>query len=171
MKEKRKTIEVRSIEADGGGLYASTDMINNRMDYKRLEKYDIWVAQYSSVCTCKIPYGVWQYSSSGSVAGITGRVDMDRAYKDYPGLVTGALANGAASEQQLPTGREDTPPRTTATIHIGPMTGGDLDTIIAKAKELGLYRVGEIDIGPMTDGDKKTIKDLADSLGLSIEEA
>ena len=31
--------------------------------------------------------GIWQYSSTGSVPGITGNVDMNAAYKDYPALI------------------------------------------------------------------------------------
>jgi GH25 family lysozyme M1 (1,4-beta-N-acetylmuramidase) len=48
-------------------------------------KYPLWVAQWG-VSKPTIPagnwaghgYSVWQYTSSGSVAGISGRVDMDR---------------------------------------------------------------------------------------------
>jgi GH25 family lysozyme M1 (1,4-beta-N-acetylmuramidase) len=160
------------LEASGRytGLYASTDMINNRMEYARLDKYDIWAAQYGSLCTCKIPCGMWQYTSGGSADGIAGRVDMDRAYKDYPDIVTGTLASGTAPAQQLPTGGEDMPPRTTATRRIGPMTRGDLTRLLAETDKLGLYIVGTLDVGPMTDGDDATIKALAVSLGLNNEE-
>jgi lysozyme len=48
-------------------------------------KYPLWVAQWG-VSKPSVPagnwaghgYSVWQYTSSGSVAGITGRVDMDK---------------------------------------------------------------------------------------------
>jgi GH25 family lysozyme M1 (1,4-beta-N-acetylmuramidase) len=48
-------------------------------------KYPLWVAQWG-VSKPSIPagnwaghgYSVWQYTSSGSVAGISGRVDMDK---------------------------------------------------------------------------------------------
>lgn len=151
------------------GLYASTDMINNRLEYGRLSDYDIWVAQYGTTNTCKAPYGMWQYTSGGTMHGIAGRVDCDRAYKDYPAIVTGKLAL-CSSASEAPTVPEATPPRTTKTLRIGPMTGGDLKTVLDKAAELGLYRVGIVDIGPMTEGDTATMEALAQHLGLNAAE-
>lgn len=151
------------------GLYASTDMINNRMEYSRLSAYDIWVAQYASKCTCKMPYGIWQYTSSGSTAGISGRVDQDRAYKDYPAIVVGNLASGGAAT--IPdTPGEPTPPRVTTTIQTSLMTRGDLKTVLEKAVELGLYVTGELIVGPMTEGDTATMTGLLDGLGIEHEE-
>lgn len=40
----------------------------------------IWVAQYHTECDYKHPYYMWQYSSSGHVPGISGRVDMNFVY-------------------------------------------------------------------------------------------
>lgn len=45
--------------------------------------YPLWVAEYTSASAPKVPSGwstwaFWQYSQSGSVAGINGAVDMDR---------------------------------------------------------------------------------------------
>ena len=42
--------------------------------------YRIWLAQYNDVATYKGKYYMWQYTSDGSVPGITGRVDMNVAY-------------------------------------------------------------------------------------------
>ena len=41
------------VEAAGyyGILYASTDFIRNRLNYKELAQYDVWCAQYGSRCT------------------------------------------------------------------------------------------------------------------------
>jgi len=33
---------------------------------------------------------MWQYTNSGTVDGISGRVDMNIAYKDYPAIIVGA---------------------------------------------------------------------------------
>lgn len=87
---------LRTLAASGRyvGLYASTDMVNNRLEFERLRGYDLWCAQYGPRCTGKLPFGLWQYTSSGSVDGIVGRVDCDRAYKDYPAIITGTLATG-----------------------------------------------------------------------------
>ena len=45
--------------------------------------WDVWVAQYSDSCTYSRPYTFWQCSSSGTVPGISGKVDMDFQFKDY----------------------------------------------------------------------------------------
>ena len=42
----------------------------------------IWIAQYNNECTYKGHYDMWQYTSSGSVNGINGRVDMNISYFD-----------------------------------------------------------------------------------------
>jgi GH25 family lysozyme M1 (1,4-beta-N-acetylmuramidase) len=46
----------------------------------------LWIAHWTTATTPSVPAGgwsgsgwtFWQYTSSGSVAGITGRVDLDR---------------------------------------------------------------------------------------------
>lgn len=46
--------------------------------------WDHWVAQYSDSCTyANHTYTMWQASSKGSVAGISGNVDIDYLYEDY----------------------------------------------------------------------------------------
>ncbi len=168
-----KTLQALAVLAASGrycGLYASTDMINNRMEYDRLRSYDIWVAQYSAKCTCKVPYGLWQYSSTGSADGVAGNVDQDKAYKDYPAFVTGPLATGGG-EVQAPEAAPDTgEPRATKTLRFGPATRGDLRALLAQADALGLYVVGTLDIGPMTDGDVSTMAALGEELKLNVQE-
>lgn len=62
------------------GVYASKDFFESKLNYKELECYDIWVAQYASACTYKGKYNMWQNTSSGSVTGIPGKVDMNYRY-------------------------------------------------------------------------------------------
>ena len=42
--------------------------------------WNIWVAQYKSRCDYKHPHLMWQYTSSGHVSGISGRIDMNYYY-------------------------------------------------------------------------------------------
>lgn len=59
-----------------------------RLETERLEKYDKWVAKYSKAKPTFIKsWGIWQQSSSGSVPGITGPVDMDVSVKDYQSIM------------------------------------------------------------------------------------
>lgn len=87
------------------------------MDDSKLTPYAHWVAQYDSKCTYKGDYGIWQYSSKGSVDGISGNVDLDYAYVDYPTIITNGGFNGYAkstSEDSTPT--EPTPATPTKTV-------------------------------------------------------
>lgn len=64
-----------------GGVYANLNWWNNHL--KSVNPPSRWVAQYYKECSYKGSYGMWQYSSSGSVKGISGRVDMNWCYVDY----------------------------------------------------------------------------------------
>ena len=53
-----------------------------------LEAYTKWVAQYSGACDYKGKnLDMWQYTSTGSIAGIAGNVDMNVCYRDLPGEI------------------------------------------------------------------------------------
>ena len=58
-------------------IYASTSWLNNNLDMKKLSGYQVWVAQYNDTVTYKGSYRCWQYTSSGKVPGISGRVDLN----------------------------------------------------------------------------------------------
>ena len=49
----------------------------------RLTAYDVWFAQYASTPSMYYNYRIWQYSDSGSIPGISGKVDMDLAFIPY----------------------------------------------------------------------------------------
>ena len=63
------------------GIYANLTWFNGRLNDSRLDKYNKWVAQWGNSCSYDKPYKMWQYSSTGSVNGISGNVDMDILYK------------------------------------------------------------------------------------------
>lgn len=60
------------------GTYFNLTYYDNWVDKSRLGKYTRWFAQYNSYAQCDW-FDLWQYSSSGSVNGISGRVDMNTA--------------------------------------------------------------------------------------------
>lgn len=88
------------------GIYGSAvSGFKERMDDTKLTPYAHWVAQYASKCSYKGDYGIWQYSSKGSVDGISGNVDMDYAYVDYPAIIQNGGFNGftkSASDDSKP---------------------------------------------------------------------
>lgn len=115
------------------GIYCSTDFMNTKLDYKALADYDHWAAQYGTKCTSKHPYGIWQYSSTGTVSGIAGNVDMDYGLKDYPSIIKAAGLNGYGKAVA------PTPPSPAlSTYKIGPMSAGDVRKLEAFAERLGL---------------------------------
>ena len=57
-------------------------------------EYDVWLAQWVAEPTYAKPFGMWQYTAKGKVAGIAGAVDRDYAYKDYPAMIRAAGLNG-----------------------------------------------------------------------------
>ena len=60
-------------------IYASTDWLNNKLTMSKLP-YDVWVAQYYSKCEYKGKYIIWQYTSTGKVAGAKGNIDLNKCY-------------------------------------------------------------------------------------------
>lgn len=68
-------------------IYANLDYFNGKLNSSKLDRYDKWLAQWSSKPTYNKNFGIWQYSSKGTVPGITGNVDLNVSYKDYPSII------------------------------------------------------------------------------------
>ena len=68
-------------------VYASRDWLYNNLQVDRILSYETWLAHYTGnpniKSNYKYNYTMWQYTSSGSVSGINGRVDMNVGYKKY----------------------------------------------------------------------------------------
>ena len=66
------------------GIYANKEWLNKFIDAPSLSNYRIWLAQYAAAPTySRTKYDMWQYSSKGSVTGISGNVDMNISYMGY----------------------------------------------------------------------------------------
>ncbi len=78
-----------TIEAAGyyASFYCNTNWCKNMLNMDDLKGFDLWLAQWASQPTTAYSFGMWQRSSSGSIAGINGRVDLDIAYKDYAAII------------------------------------------------------------------------------------
>lgn len=92
---------MKEIENAGyyGMVYASRDFFLNHLNMSDLKQSDKWEAAYRSTDDNTVENGIWQYSSTGRVAGIVGNVDLDYAYKDYPMLIKNAGLNGFVAEK------------------------------------------------------------------------
>lgn len=69
------------------GIYANPDYIKNYYGSDIFNKYDLWLAHHVSKTSYEA--NIWQYSSSGKVAGIDGKADMNNCYVDYPAIING----------------------------------------------------------------------------------
>lgn len=68
------------------GVYSGQSWWMTCLDYEKLKAYSIWVARYSAQKPSYPPrYDFWQYSSSETMDGITGRVDASVRYGETPG--------------------------------------------------------------------------------------
>jgi len=74
-----------TVEAAGfnAGVYASKNWFNNNLDTNQLSNYYTWLAEYKGEATYEGNYDFWQYTSSGHVDGIEGRVDLNMGYVGF----------------------------------------------------------------------------------------
>ncbi len=54
-----------------------------KLDLSRLTDYDFWLAEYNDEPTYYYDFTMWQYTSTGTVPGIEGNVDLNISFKDY----------------------------------------------------------------------------------------
>lgn len=73
-----KTIENAGLE---GGIYSSRNWYYHNIHVEELQDYHIWLAEYRETPLYTGSYEMWQYTSSGSVNGIEGRVDLNVRYQ------------------------------------------------------------------------------------------
>jgi GH25 family lysozyme M1 (1,4-beta-N-acetylmuramidase) len=64
-------------------IYANGRYFAGRLEVERLEDYDKWYAMYADTPYMPYEISMWQYSSSGTVDGITGNVDMNISFKSW----------------------------------------------------------------------------------------
>lgn len=67
-------------------IYTGYYWAKNYLDMARLKNIDLWLARYNTVPGYD-GISMWQYSSVGRIAGISGNVDLDYSYKDYPSII------------------------------------------------------------------------------------
>lgn len=66
-----------------GGIYGSRNWFRTRLRMDVLADHVIWLAEYRENPVYAGNYHFWQYTSSGNVDGIEGRVDLDISYLAY----------------------------------------------------------------------------------------
>ncbi len=97
------------------GLYTYTSFAMRYLEMDKLTAYDFWVADYTGKVGWPGAYGMWQHSAKGKVEGISGDVDLNIAYKDYPAIILSAGLNGYGEKaEDNPTAEDDLSVRVSA---------------------------------------------------------
>ena len=83
-------VRLYAVEIERWGLYAMvytyTNFADTALDMDALAAYDLWIADYRGRRPTR-RHGMWQYTSTASVPGITGNADLSHAYKDYAAII------------------------------------------------------------------------------------
>ena len=102
------------------GFYISRSPLQSFITPEVAKRYALWVAEYGGKLNYDGQYGMWQYTSSGELDGISGRVDMNYCYVDYPERIKSMNDNESSKSQP--------PSETVYTV----VTGDTLSGIAAK---------------------------------------
>lgn len=64
-------------------IYGDKEWLVTKYNMKDLSDYEVWLAQESDVPDYPYQFGMWQYTTVGSVEGISGNVKLDISLKNY----------------------------------------------------------------------------------------
>ncbi len=80
------------------GLYGSASSLITHTADDIKSRYTIWLAHWVNQTSYSGAYGIWQHSEKGAVSGISGNVDLDVGYKDFPTIIKSKGMNGYGKE-------------------------------------------------------------------------
>lgn len=115
------------------GLYMSKSPLESYISEEVRKRYAVWVAHYAQKTTYSGQYGIWQKSSEGKIDGISGNVDIDEGYIDYPKLIKEKGLNGFGKTTAATTSKPTAPVKTNEVYY----TVKRGDTLSAIAKRYG----------------------------------
>ena len=120
------------LEANGyfAGLYMSRGPFVSYIDSSIRDRYALWLAEWSSALHYDGQVGMWQFSETGRIPGISGDVDLDECYVDYPAIIVGGGFNGFPKPEPEPDDVARIP-------YIHGMNAGDVQTYIRWVTCLG----------------------------------
>lgn len=80
------------------GLYTYSEFARRYLDLSQLSGYPLFIADYRGYVGYPAEFDMWQYTSTGSVNGITTNVDLSNSYTDFlPAIRRGGYNGFAAS--------------------------------------------------------------------------
>ena len=106
------------------GLYTSRSVLGTHIEDDIKARYALWVAEWGSKLNYSGSVGIWQYSEKGKEDGISGDVDLDTAYVDYPTRMKAAGLNGYGKQDN--TSAPDAPAADDSTVDVSVQIGDDI---------------------------------------------
>lgn len=99
------------------GIYCNPNWLKNHLDTEYVKaNYDIWLANWTNSGEPDVDKSadcrMWQYSAKGVVSGISGEVDMDVSYFDYPSYIKDNGLNNYPAPSQSDPDPDDPDPST-----------------------------------------------------------
>ena len=82
-------------------FYTNRNFLDTYLGTELPKRYAFWYARYASQFD-GTDCGIWQYTSTGSVPGISGNVDLDTGYVDYPSVIKEAGLNHLSGSAPSP---------------------------------------------------------------------
>ena len=79
------------------GIYGSANWLDGRVEMKDLSGYHTWLAEYADVPSYEGYYHMWQYTSKGSIDGISTNVDLNLCYMNIDTSVDHSVGAGGYS--------------------------------------------------------------------------
>jgi len=134
-------------------VYANKSDLSTLIDGAALEKnYKIWLANYTSQTTYTGKYEFWQYSSSGNIDGISGKVDCNFWYtnediNENPDAVTIENARFASVASKAYTGKAIVPAPKLTLDGKTLKKGTDYNLVYSDNIEVGMATITAVGIG------------------------
>ena len=82
-------------------FYTNRNFLDTYIGTELTERYAYWYARYANQFD-GTDCGIWQYTSTGSIPGISGNVDLDIGYVDYPAVIKAAGLNHLSRKAPAP---------------------------------------------------------------------
>ncbi|MCM1251920.1 MAG: glycoside hydrolase family 25 protein [Clostridium sp.] len=76
------------------GIYGSANWLTKKVNMKELSEYNTWLAEYADIPTYDEYYHMWQYTSKGSINGISTNVDLNLCYMNIDTSIDHSAASG-----------------------------------------------------------------------------
>ena len=127
------------------GIYSGKYWFRDEMDMDVLNRYTVWLAHWTTQTDYTGAYGLWQYTDSGTVDGIAGKVDMSYLYEDFTTPIQKLGLNGftAAGETEPEQAEPPAEDLTTVTLTGTASVYGDVEVTITPQQAKRIVKLAE----------------------------